>query len=205
MGLSRVASLHLVPLITRIVLCAVFVPIGWNKIMTTDTFTGEEAVTIRRLMSESPMEVAPPENALDTSAETSPAEDIEARRVYSLAFMLDSHGVRYPVIAAWLTATVELVGGGLLLIGLFSRVWGIGLAIAMSVAFALTSWPIISNVGPFALEMPVFNSATAQIALATLGLGIFLGGPGGIAIDHGIFGRHHRDHGATREEETPAD
>lgn len=205
MGFSRVASLHLVPLIARIVLCAVFVPIGWNKIMTTANFTGEEAVTIRRLMNESPMESETPENASETSAETSPAEDIEARRVYGLASMLDSSGVQYPVIAAWLTATVELVGGGLLLVGLFSRVWGIGLAIAMSVAFALTSWPVISDVGPFALEMPVFNSAAAQIALAALGLGIFLGGPGGIAIDHGIFGRHHREKGAIREEEAPVD
>ena len=202
MGFSRVASLHLVPLIARIVLCAVFVPIGWNKIMNTTTFTGEDATTIRRLMDETPSTPAPSDDSNEAAEDASPAEDIKARQVYGLAAMLDSSGVRYPVIAAWLTATVELVGGGLLLIGLFSRVWGVGLAIVMGVAFALTSWPIISDVGPFALEMPVFNSAAAQIALAALGLGIFLGGPGGVAIDHGIFGRQQRE---GRTEEAPDD
>ena len=46
MGFSRVAALHLVPLLTRIVLCAVFVPAGWSKIMDKVEFSGPTAATI---------------------------------------------------------------------------------------------------------------------------------------------------------------
>lgn len=207
MGFSRVASLHLVPLVARLVLCAVFVPVGWNKIMTSGTFTGEEATTIRRLTGQS--EAAPPvtpdadgdagDASTDTNASTateptsSGSPSIEARRVYGLAAMLDNAGVRFPVLAAWVAAVVELVGGGLLLVGLFSRIWGLGLAIAMGVAFALTSWPVISEAGPFALEISHINKTAAQLALGALAFGVLLGGPGAISIDHGIFGRRKHD------------
>ena len=204
MGFSRVASLHLVPLVARLVLCAVFVPIGWNKIMTSTTFTGEQAVKIRQLRGEAPVDPAATTNddaKTDDGNEAAPAssesgstpDSIQARQVYGLAAMLDGAGVKFPVLAAWVASIVELVGGGLLLVGLFSRIWALGLAIAMGVAFALTSWPTISEVGPFALEISQFNKTAAQLALGGLAFGVLIGGPGAISIDHGIFSRRKDD------------
>ena len=189
MGFSRVASLHLVPLVARLVLCAVFVPIGWTKIMTSSTFTGDQATAIRQLTASR----VTFESSDATNDPDAPSDPIDARRVYGLAVELDNAGVKFPVLAAWIAAVVELVGGALLLVGLFSRIWGLGLAIAMGVAFALTSWPTLCEVGPFALEISQFNETAAQLALGGLAVGVLLGGPGAISIDHGIFGRRRHD------------
>ena len=196
MGFSRVASLHLVPLLARLALCIVFVPIGWNKIMTVQTYTGDQAAAVRSLM-EGPGEPAPSTDAegADASAAKSPAatpaatsEPITARTVYGLAAMLQSEDVPRPLMSAWIASVVELVGGVFLLLGLLSRIWALGLAFAMGVAFALTSCPILMEVGPFGFDLAQFNRAAAQIGLGTLAIGILLSGPGAIAIDHGIFG-----------------
>ena len=193
MGFSRVAALHLVPLLTRIVLCAVFVPAGWSKIMDKVEFSGPTAATIRSLTeAEKPtskpvsirQELTPPSKTARIAAES----PLEARRLYGLAVMLHNADLPYPVVLAWLAAATELVGGGLLLVGLFSRLWSVGLGIAMGVAFVLTSLPAIQAAGPFALDVTTFTKASAQLALLMLALGILLGGPGGISLDHAIFG-----------------
>ena len=196
MGFSRVAALHLAPLLARIVLCAAFVPIGWQKIMTMETYTGSEATTIRSLRGMPSGEDASTTDAAGTSeagdggqtVATDP-DSIEARRVYGLAMMLSAKDVPYPVAAAWLAAITELVGGGLLLVGLLSRIWALGLAVTMGMAFALTSCTVIAATGPFDLALPDYLRAVSQLALGTLALMVLLTGPGAIAIDHGIFGR----------------
>ena len=190
MGFSRVASLHLVPLLARLVLCLVFVPIGWNKIMTVQTYTGDQAAAVRSLI-EGPVEEASPEDESATpAAETSTTapEPISARGVYGLAVMLQGEDIPRPLLSAWIASVVELVGGVFLLLGLLSRIWALGLAFAMGVAFTLTTWPTLQEVGPFALDLVQFNRAAAQLGLGTLAIGVLLSGPGAVAIDHGIFG-----------------
>ena len=59
----------------------------------------------------------------------------------------------------------------------------------MGVAFALTSWPVVSTVGPFDLGLVDFHRAASQLALGVLAIGIVLGGAGAVSIDQGIFGR----------------
>ena len=117
--------------------------------------------------------------------------------------MLQSEGVPRPLMSAWIASVVELVGGVFLLLGLLSRIWALGLAFAMGVAFALTSWPTLMEVGPFGLELVPFNRAAAQIGLGTLAIGLLLSGPGAVAIDHGIFGssRSRKDQEAWDSEE----
>ena len=197
MGFSRVAALHLVPLLTRIVLCAVFVPAGWSKIMDQVEFSGPTAATIRSLTGTpeatgTPVafrqELTPPSETARRAAES----PLEARRLYGLAVMLHDANLPYPVIQAWLAATTELVGGCLVLLGLFSRIWTVGLAVAMGFAFVLTSLPAIQASGPFALDVTAFTKASAQLALFMLSLSIVLGGPGGISLDHAIFGEGTR-------------
>lgn len=192
MGFSRVAALHLLPLLVRITLCAVFVPVGWSKIMNQTEFSGPAAATIRNLTGMSTpdakpaslgQELSPPSDAAKAESEA----PLEARRLYGLAVLLHDHEIPYPVAQAWLAAITELVGGGLLLVGFFSRIWAVGLSTAMGFAFALTSLPILKTVGPFDLDVATFTKAAAQLALFTLSIGIVLTGPGGISIDHAVF------------------
>ena len=193
MGFSRVAALHLLPFLIRITLCAVFVPAGWSKIMNQVEFSGPAAATIRSLTGMSAadakpvvlrQELSPPSDAARAESEA----PLEARRLYGLAVLLHDHELPYPVAQAWLAAITELVGGGLLLIGFFSRIWAVGLSVAMGFAFALTTLPVLKLVGPLDLDVPTFTKAAAQIALFTLSIGIVLTGPGGLSIDHAVFG-----------------
>ncbi|MCP4012952.1 MAG: DoxX family membrane protein [Phycisphaeraceae bacterium] len=205
MGFSRVAALHLFPLLVRITLCAVFVPAGWSKIMNRAEFSGPAAATIRTLTGASTadakpvvlgQELSPPSDAARAESEA----PLEARRLYGLAVLLHDHELPYPVVQAWLAAITELVGGGLLLIGFFSRIWAVGLSVAMGFAFALTTLPILETVSPLDLDVPTFTKAAAQVALFTLSLGIVLTGPGGLSIDHAVFGAAARP---ASEEEDP--
>lgn len=218
MGCRRVAALHLVPLLTRLVLAAAFIPAGWGKVMGTSTVDGPEAAAIRAMLEDpwSASELAPRAASMEASgkdAETSttdgtkaasetaaaPPRDeaaseapLEIRQVLKLAVMLDGHDVPMPVVLAWVAALTELVGGGLLVIGLLSRLWAFGLVVAMGVAFALTSVDPILEFGPFGLGLDAYTKAVAQLSLGTLALGLLLTGPGGLAIDHAIFGADHR-------------
>ena len=187
MSFSRIAASHLTPLLARILLCAVFVPIGWKNIMGTTTFTGESVEVVERMTGRS----GTPNPDAGDAASPGEATDrtITARPVYGLADLLEKQGVSSPVVAAWATSIVELVGGTLLLVGLLSRIWALGLATIMGVAFALTSWPVVSTVGPFDLGLVDFHRAASQLALGVLAIGIVLGGAGAVSIDQGIFGR----------------
>lgn len=205
MAFSRVASQHLVPLLARVALCLVFVPIGWNKIMTVETYTGDKAAAVRSLVEgdAASTSTAPGNEATAEESTATPPEPISARGVYGLAVMLQSEGVPRPLVSAWIASVVEFAGGVFLLLGFLSRIWAVGLAFAMGVAFALTSWPILIEVGPFGLDLAQFNRTAAQLGLGTLALGVMLSGPGAVAIDHGIFGssRSAKDHESWDEEE----
>ena len=208
MGFSRVAALHLVPILARITLCAVFVPAGWSKIMDQTEFSGPAAATIRSLTGASTSDAKP----VATRQELSPPSDaaraeseapLKARKLYGVAVLLHDHELPYPVAQAWLVAITELVGGGLLLVGFFSRIWAVGLSTAMGFAFALTTLPILKTVGPMDLDMPTFTKAAAQLALFTLSIGIVLTGPGALSIDQAVFGGGARP--AAEEDPGPPD
>lgn len=207
MGCRRVAALHLVPLLARLVLAAAFIPVGWGKVMVTSTIEGPEAARIRTLLAspwsngmdseatpeEASAEADPaPSRSFDEIATESMEAPIEVRNVIRLALDLDAKGLPRPVVLAWLAALFELVGGGLLVIGLLSRIWALGLVVVMGVAFTLTSLDPIMTVGPFGLDRPDYLKAVAQLSLAALALGLTLTGPGAIAIDHAIFGGQDR-------------
>ena len=203
MGCRQVAAMHLVPLIARLVLAAAFIPAGWGKVMVTSTVEGAQAAEIRTLLaspwSDSSATDADATTDADERDETTAAPDstedpatesmeapLEIRNVLRLALTLDAAGAPRPVVLAWIAALLELVGGGLLVIGLLSRVWALGLLIVMGVAFALTSLEPITTLGPFGLDRPEYLKAVAQISLSALALGVVLTGPGAVAIDHAV-------------------
>jgi len=122
---------------------------------------------------------------------TAPFHD---RSLYKLTVMLDKANFPQPYWMSWLAALTEFVGGCMLLIGLFSRVWGLGLAIAMSVAFYLVSMNTFQMLGMSPLEWGkpenafAFSTMVVQAALFVLAFGIFLTGPGPLSLDRILFG-----------------
>ena len=219
MSFSTFAGTAIVPTLSRIVLCAAFLPAGWNKVMTETTFSGDDAQRLIQLGvidaepqahiglnrsiipasfqdeeagdDQAPAESAEPEQPAVTADEaaTTPSEagTYTAKPLHHVTLMLDEAGWPAPVWMARLAAFTELVGGGLLFVGLFSRVWGLGLAIAMGVAFYLTSWNALLDSHLFSLEVSAFNQMFAQTGLFVLAFGVFLTGAGPISLDRALF------------------
>lgn len=111
--------------------------------------------------------------------------------MHHVTLMVHRHGLAYPVYHAYAAVIAELVGGALILIGLFSRLWGIALAGVMVVAFWFTTWPVLAaGGGPgvlFTLSIPDFNRLFCQAGLFVLAFGVFLTGPGALSLDRVIF------------------
>lgn len=118
---------------------------------------------------------------------------LKAASLHHVTLMVHRHGMAYPVYQAYLATAVELLGGSLILLGLFSRLWGLGLAGVMAVAFWFTSWPLLAAGNPigtlFSLPIPDFNRMFCQAALFVLAFGVFLTGPGALSLDRAIFRR----------------
>jgi uncharacterized membrane protein YphA (DoxX/SURF4 family) len=217
MGLSQSAATNAVPLLARLVLAAVFVPAGYQKVMTVAEYSGDDAKRLRELqvvqsdlrspirfaalVQESPAAApaTPPTSAppsKPTTDETprpatggTPAapggEPVKARQLYRVTLMVDKVGWQYPVALGWVAALTELVGGALLLVGLFARIWALGLAIAMGVAFYLTSLSSYAGAIGFFRDFPIndYNRFAAQAALFALAFGIALTGAGTLSFD----------------------
>jgi len=224
MGANAVAGTMLVPTLSRLVLAAAFISAGYHKLFTVDTFNSDEVAVLRNLGASlteiappsaeaapaspstkstepPPPTEAPPEPAAQTdtpSAERANDEAapraMSARRVYRIALLCHAHEWPYPYWAAWTAGLTEFIGGILLLVGLLSRVWGLGLAIAMGSAIVLTTWKSAMPSIPIEVArgmdgMALFNTFFAQAALGVLALGIFLTGPGPLSLDRLITGR----------------
>lgn len=101
--------------------------------------------------------------------------------------LIDAHW-RYASLLAHAAAYTELIGGVMILIGLFSRLWGLALSCVMGVAFYLTSLPVLQTTA--ILEMgEKFGSISLQLALFVLAFGILLTGPGPLSLDRLLFSR----------------
>lgn len=113
---------------------------------------------------------------------------VKVRKVHFVTLMLDQNGLsQYAVLGGWVAALTELVGGALLLVGLFSRIWGLGLSILMGVAFWLAGWPTVQETWIFAATPDEGHMIFCQLGLFVLAFGVLLTGPGKLSLDGAIF------------------
>ena len=193
MSFSNTAGTSIIPTISRIVLCAAFLPAGYYMLFGEEVeFSGTRADKLIELgvldapaqtristepsfiltswqeAEEDPVAAQPPdteepaaaEEDVDNGEAAEATSDIEtpsttgtfrARPVHNLTIMLADEGLPSPNWLAILAAWTELVGGALILVGFLSRVWGLGLAIAMGAAFYIITWPELSSGGFFSV------------------------------------------------------
>lgn len=121
-----------------------------------------------------------------------PPGNYSAKGMHRVTLLLDDQTWPQPVALAIVLACTELIGGALLLVGLFSRIWGLGLAIAMGAAIYLTALPVIEKVGLWDLAIPDYNRLYCQAGLFVLAFGILLTGAGPLSLDRFLFGRSER-------------
>lgn len=213
------SALVILPLVARIVLCAAFMTAGWTKLMHTQEFTGEAArILIERGFVEAPRAAATPaawvraafddvDDAPQPAASPAPprANDanppipagatVEAARLHNITVMLVQKGFegRAPGILAWSWALIELVGGTLLLVGLFSRIWALALVLMIGSAFYAASLPLLTDPGVFGIAADMtnnyglFHQVYAQLGLLVLAAYVMLAGPGPVSLDRLIF------------------
>jgi uncharacterized membrane protein YphA (DoxX/SURF4 family) len=184
-------------LLARILLCITFVPVGVQKLKTVE-FHGEDATRIQRLLEPASAE---PKVTDPTSKPTSNVQlidnqangsSIKAKALYQTALAVEDAGWGSPVLFAWIAVLTELLGGILLLLGLLSRLWGLGLCVVMGAAFTISTLPLIAG-SPWAVfDLPIgeYNRYAAQVGLFGLAMAILVCGPGRISIDQLLFGRN---------------
>jgi uncharacterized membrane protein YphA (DoxX/SURF4 family) len=192
----HVAS-NAVPLLARILLFLAFVPAGWHHAMNWTQFEGADADRLRQLGVRSAVVSGSGEALvrLETASipQSTPSADdgpvLQARSLHELTLQLDRKGMPKPYVAAWVVAIFELIGGGLLLVGLFSRVWAGGIAFWAVALFGLSSWQAISLSDLWATNVPARASMIGLVTIATLALGIAFSGAGAFSLDALIFRR----------------
>lgn len=259
MTFSQSAASNFVPFLARLVLGAVFIWAGYQKVFTYHDFTGDAAATLREMnisdagstnsminsavfrhasLTQDPAGGGSGENIQDEGDDAideirrggeaiqdagedaidQVQDDIEnatddevgttdvvrepggatatihQRRLYLLAPTIkplaENLGLGgYVGTLCWAAALTELIGGALIFIGLFARLWGLALAVVMLVAFYLTTWPSIADNGLIGhLEnMQAASTGFLQISLFVLAFCVFLTGAGAMSLDRFLF------------------
>ncbi len=123
-----------------------------------------------------------------------------AKKLHWITLRCNENSWKYPWLWAHAAAITEFIGGGLLLVGFLSRLWGLGLAITMGVAFYMVSIGINGfslyppgDLFAFAADTAKFNTLMSQLGLGVLALAVMLTGPGPLSIDRVLFPPHKKD------------
>ncbi len=119
----------------------------------------------------------------------SPLAPLKERGLYRLALAADAARLPAPIALAWGVAAVQLLGGGCILLGVFSRLWGLLMAVILVGVFVTGTLPSVRGTWFFGMSGAEFNLVFAQMALFVLALGVFLVGPGALSLDRAIFRR----------------
>ncbi len=203
------------PFLIRLVLAMVFLHHGYGKVFQNFEPNDKQQAALQELGVASGSGAQDSETKDQGDGEKAASAAKPQLGVYKLAVLLHKkresgmQWLRWPVALAWLTACTELVGGGLLLIGLLSRVWALGLLIAMGMAAYLVHW---GAVGPeWYAGFNIFHEnwgitkggPERALTLAILSLSILVAGPGPFSLDHLLFGSKRKKE--TGQSDQPAE
>ena len=100
----------------------------------------------------------------------------------------------WATLLSWAVAMIELLAGGLLLVGLFSRAAAFAVCAIMAMALYLVSYKLngMFAMNPFdwPLQHESFTQLFSDMSLFVLALGIVVVGPGACSIDRFQSGKY---------------
>ena len=188
---ARHVAANIVPLLARLLLCLAFLPAGWHHALDYTEFQGADAERLRALDVPNALARKSPDALVTYGAHSVPAESdgsvFAARSLHELTLKFDAKGMPRPRIAACIAAGIELFGGGLVLIGLLSRVWALGIAFWAVALYGFSGWPTMAWEDVWAVNVTLRASMFGLITIAVLALYIAANGPGAFAFDALLF------------------
>lgn len=206
MSLSQNASLQLAPLIARIVLVTIVLPAGYVSLFRTANFTREDAARIEAMgtpatMIENSVEkikpialhVATHGDTEKDESEKAGAGDHSMRNLNHFILRLDDAKVPQPLIVGWICAIAELVGGIVLLVGLFTRWFALLLLIGSAFHIWLMTWPQVRATLPWDWQVGTMHAFATALTAVLLSLSLLLTGPGRFSLDRLLFTKHDAD------------
>jgi hypothetical protein len=108
---------------------------------------------------------APQERASERPSQPerlSPLAPLTQRGLYTLTLLADRARLPFPVELAWAVAGVQLVGGACMLLGLFSRVWGLLMSVRPRSPRGRTASSAPPEPAPSRCPTPGHGSSTAS-------------------------------------------
>ena len=203
----------------RILLFLAFLPNGIQDLGMTE-FTGADAGKVRRLLNPvadpsqptdqqiqpAGLQQAPSEPSSEGTIEEAP---ITERALFKRAIVIETTGLGSPLLFAWLVVLVQIVGGSLLLLGLLSRVWALGLSVITAGNFVLLTMPAICD-QPMMFFSPSGDHmiqllGASQLGLFGCSLTVLFCGPGAFSMDRLLFGGPRAMRKASREHDDSVD
>ncbi|MFO0784618.1 MAG: DoxX family membrane protein [Phycisphaerales bacterium] len=119
----------------------------------------------------------------------SPLAPLKERKLYAMALIADGAHLPFPTEIAWAVAAVQLVGGACILLGMFSRVWALLIAVILAWLFVTVTRYSVTGVWFFGMSASDINLVFAQMGLFVMALMVFLVGPGAFSMDRALFRR----------------
>ncbi len=208
MSLSQNASLQLAPLIARIILVTIVLPAGYVSIFRTSNFTNQDAARIEAMGTPATMiensaeKIKPVALRVHTTGDTdtdkdesekSSAGDHFMRNLNHFILRLDDSKVPQPLIVGWVCAIAELVGGIVLLVGLFTRWFALLLLIGGAFHMWLMTWPQIRGALPWDWQVGTMHAFSTALTTVFISFSLVLTGPGRFSLDRLLFAKPDAD------------
>ncbi|NBV63636.1 MAG: DoxX family protein [Planctomycetes bacterium] len=178
---------NLTKLFARIIVCMVFLPAGIHAIFGHDRFTTDEAQRIEAMGSPAEAFEKVVERAKPASLRAPRADDADGtsklRALNRLALRLQDARVPQPLLVAWAVSCVELVGGAAVLLGFFTRLFALPLAVIGAFHLWKVVWPQLGTAMAWNWSPDESHVATTWVAATLLPLSLFMLGAGAPSVD----------------------
>jgi len=183
MQMKTMAGTALIPTLSRIVLGITFILSGWFFCFEKIDFSAEDMATLQSTSLAS--------TDAPASEAASSDQSLAVNRLILHFHAWDLENWAQPL--GWATAIFQLFAGGMMLLGLLTRIAALGLAVLIAGAFyqVTLSQNGMFEMNPFnwRLDSGMWYAIISQGALFVLAIGLFLTGGGPMSMDRVLWSR----------------
>jgi uncharacterized membrane protein YphA (DoxX/SURF4 family) len=192
MQIKTMAGTALVPTLSRIVLGITFILSGWFFCFEKIDFSAEDMATFQGTSLAS--------TDAPASGDSSSDKALAVNRLILHFHAWDMDNWAQPL--GWATAIFQLFAGGMMLVGLLTRIAALGLAVLIAGAFyqVTLSQNGMFEMNPFhwRLDSGMWYAIISQAALFVLAIGLLLTGGGPMCVDRVLWNRQQGGSAATK-------